>query len=107
MKYAIIGCGRISPNHVVASQKTGLDLVALCDLDLKNTLDKIRKFDLDENYVKQYTDYKQAPRTRRPGSGFPDPRPARGQSAAAASGRRRNSRRGSPLYDQIRPRIPG
>ena len=41
LKYAIIGCGRISPNHVVASQKTGLDLVALCDLDLKNTEDKI------------------------------------------------------------------
>nr|MCR5196463.1 Gfo/Idh/MocA family oxidoreductase [Pseudobutyrivibrio sp.] len=59
MKYAIIGCGRISPNHVVASQKTGLDLVALCDLDLKNTEDKIKKFDIDANYVKQYTDYKE------------------------------------------------
>ena len=58
MRYAIIGCGRISPNHVVASQKTGLDLVALCDLDLKNTEDKIKKFDLDADYVKQYTDYK-------------------------------------------------
>lgn len=66
MKYAIIGCGRISPNHVVASQKTGLDLVALCDLDLKNTLDKIRKFDLDENYVKQYTDYKQMLEEQKP-----------------------------------------
>ena len=44
MKYAIIGCGRISPNHVVASQKTGLDLVALCDLDLKNSsIQTIRK----------------------------------------------------------------
>ena len=58
MRYAIIGCGRISPNHEVASQKTGLDLVALCDLDLKNTEDKIKKFDLDADYVKQYTDYK-------------------------------------------------
>ena len=58
MKYAIIGCGRISPNHVVASQKTGLEMVALCDINPDNMIDKIKKFDLPDT-VKQYTDYKE------------------------------------------------
>ena len=31
MKCAIIGCGRIALNHILAIQRNGLDLVALCD----------------------------------------------------------------------------
>lgn len=45
MKYALIGCGRISPNHIVAAQKNGLEIVALCDIFEENMLDKIKKFD--------------------------------------------------------------
>lgn len=56
MKYALIGCGRISPNHIVAAQRNGLNIVALCDSDEKNIEDKIKKFDLG-NDVKKYTDY--------------------------------------------------
>lgn len=58
MKYALIGCGRISPNHIVAAQKNGLDIVAICDIDSKNMEDKIKKFDLPER-TKCYTDYKE------------------------------------------------
>lgn len=57
MKYALIGCGRISPNHVVAAQNNGLEIVALCDIDPSLMEDKIIKFDLDKN-IPQYTDYK-------------------------------------------------
>lgn len=58
MRHAVIGCGRISPNHIVASQKTGLELVALCDI-LDSTMDeKIEKFKLTSS-VKKYTDYKE------------------------------------------------
>lgn len=32
MNYALIGCGRIARNHLIAVQNTGLELVALCDL---------------------------------------------------------------------------
>lgn len=56
MKYALIGCGRISPNHIVAAQKNGLDLVALCDLSRENMEDKAFKFDLDSG-VRRYVDY--------------------------------------------------
>lgn len=31
MKYALIGCGRISPNHIAATKTNGLGVVALCD----------------------------------------------------------------------------
>jgi UDP-N-acetyl-2-amino-2-deoxyglucuronate dehydrogenase len=55
MKYALIGCGRISPNHVVAAQNNGLEIVALCDIVRANAEDKIIKFDLDK--VKVYEDY--------------------------------------------------
>lgn len=34
MKYALVGCGRIAVNHIKAFRNNGLELVALCDLDL-------------------------------------------------------------------------
>lgn len=56
MRYALIGCGRISPNHIVAARNNQLDIVALCDIVQENMDDKIIKFDLD-NSVHRYTDY--------------------------------------------------
>ena len=58
MRYALIGCGRISPNHIVAAQKNNLDIVAICDVNEHNMRDKILKFKLPPS-VKCYTDYKQ------------------------------------------------
>lgn len=65
MKYALIGCGRISPNHIVAAQKNNLEIVALCDIVYENIEDKIRKFDLPES-VKRYTDYRDMLQTEKP-----------------------------------------
>ncbi len=58
MRYALIGCGRISPNHIVAAQQSQLDIVALCDIAEHNMRDKIIKFKLPGT-VKRYTDYKE------------------------------------------------
>lgn len=58
MKYALIGCGRISPNHIMAAIRNELELVALCDVVEENIDDKITKFDLPVT-VKKYTDYKE------------------------------------------------
>ena len=58
MRYALIGCGRISPNHIVAAQKNNLDIVAICDLEAHNMKDKILKFKLPST-VHCYTDYKE------------------------------------------------
>lgn len=57
LKYALIGCGRISPNHLAAAIENDLEIVALCDLMQENIKDKIAKFNLPET-TNQYTDYK-------------------------------------------------
>ena len=58
MKYALIGCGRISPNHIAAAQNNELDIVAVCDVAQENMQDKILKFKLPDT-VKRYSDYKE------------------------------------------------
>ena len=58
MKYALIGCGRISPNHIVAAKHNDLELVAICDIVEHNMKDKVIKFNLPKN-VRCYTDYRE------------------------------------------------
>lgn len=55
MKYALIGCGRISPNHIAAARTNHLDFAGLSDIDDTMIQDKVVKFDLQN--VSQYTDY--------------------------------------------------
>ncbi len=59
MRYALIGCGRISPNHVMAAKNNELEMVAFVDVDVNHAEDKIIKFDLQEKNVKVYSDYKE------------------------------------------------
>ena len=56
MKYALIGCGRISPNHIEAAKKNNLDFVAMCDVLYDAMLEKSDRFGLES--VRKYTDYK-------------------------------------------------
>lgn len=56
MKYAIIGCGRISSNHIAAALENDLEIVALCDIVETSAQEKAQQFQL--NNVKIYTDYK-------------------------------------------------
>jgi len=65
MKYALIGCGRISPNHIMAAKRNDLEIVALCDVVEENIEDKITKFELPES-VKKYTDYKELLQNEQP-----------------------------------------
>ncbi|MHB1484457.1 MAG: Gfo/Idh/MocA family protein [Saccharofermentanales bacterium] len=58
LKYALIGCGRISPNHIAAAIKNGLDIVALCDIVPDCIEDKILKFDIPPTIYK-YSNYKE------------------------------------------------
>lgn len=57
LKFGIIGCGRISPNHIAAALANNLEIVALCDIIEGNMNDKIVKFELPKT-TKKYTDYK-------------------------------------------------
>lgn len=56
LKYAIIGCGRISPNHIAAALEHKLEIVALCDIDESKMDDTIRDFNLPAN-TKKYFNY--------------------------------------------------
>lgn len=58
MKYAIIGCGRISPNHIAAAVANQLTIVALCDLLPQNMEGIRKKFDLSSD-IGEYVDYKE------------------------------------------------
>lgn len=57
LKYAIIGCGRISYNHFAAALENNLEFVAVCDLIPESMSEKVEKYQLTD--VKQYTDYKE------------------------------------------------
>ena len=56
MKYALIGCGRVSPNHIVAATKNGLEIVALCDISKNSVFELKEKCPLIKN-VKSYKNY--------------------------------------------------
>ncbi len=57
-RYALIGCGRISPNHIAAAIDNGLEIVALCDIVPEKIEEKIRMFHLPET-THTYTDYQE------------------------------------------------
>lgn len=58
MKYALIGCGRISYNHVAAAQANQLEIVALCDIVPSHMEEKAKAFALSDR-VRHYTDYRE------------------------------------------------
>ena len=56
MKYALIGCGRVSKNHIKAATLNNLEIVALCDIIPEKAQKLIDNFSLSN--VKIFTDYK-------------------------------------------------
>lgn len=59
MKYALIGCGRISTNHIKAAVNNNLDIVAVCDIVPENMEGVLAKHGLEnDTSIKRYTDYK-------------------------------------------------
>lgn len=59
MKYALIGCGRISTNHIKAAVNNHLKIAAVCDIVPEHMEALLAKHDLqDETSIKRYTDYK-------------------------------------------------
>ena len=49
MRYALIGCGRVSGNHIAAALDNGLEIVALCDVDISAAAKKKRAFALSDS----------------------------------------------------------
>jgi len=58
MRYALIGCGRISTNHIAAAVRNELDIAAVCDLFPERMEEVLSKHGLEkDNGIKRYTDY--------------------------------------------------
>lgn len=60
MKYALIGCGRISTNHIAAAVRNGFEIVAVCDVLPEKMEEVLAKHELDgDTSIARYTDYRQ------------------------------------------------
>ena len=58
MRYALIGCGRISINHIKAAVNNNLEIIAVCDLQPERMEEVLAKQGLEKkNRIKRYTDY--------------------------------------------------
>ncbi|MEG0020487.1 MAG: Gfo/Idh/MocA family oxidoreductase, partial [Oscillospiraceae bacterium] len=67
MKYAIIGCGRISTNHIKAAVENGLEIVAVCDVIPQRMEELLAKHSLEkQKSIARYTDYKQMLKAEKP-----------------------------------------
>ncbi len=60
IKYAQIGCGRISTNHIKAAVANKIDIVAVCDVIPEHMEAVLAKHGLEnDSSIKRYTDYKE------------------------------------------------
>lgn len=60
MRYALIGCGRISTNHIKAAVQNNLEITAVCDVMPEHMENVLKKHGLHENpLIRRYTDYRQ------------------------------------------------
>lgn len=57
LRYALIGCGRVSPNHIAAAIENGLNIVAVCDLNQQKISHTVERFNLER--VTPYQDYQE------------------------------------------------
>ncbi|MBR3953906.1 MAG: Gfo/Idh/MocA family oxidoreductase [Clostridia bacterium] len=68
MKYALIGCGRVSPHHLKAAKTNGLEIVAFCDCSSENIDDMLRRASLTEEFgtLPRYADWNTLLHTEKP-----------------------------------------
>ena len=65
LKYAIIGCGRISRNHIAAAMENQLEIVAVCDIEDTKIDDIIHTFNLGTD-TRKYIDYNEMLQKEKP-----------------------------------------
>lgn len=59
MNYALIGCGRISTNHIAAAARNGFTIVAVCDVIPEKMEEVLGKHALaDDPSIARYVDYR-------------------------------------------------
>ena len=66
MKYALIGCGRISPNHLEAAINNNLEIVGICDIVPEHMVGLLEKLNIEKDAYKKYTNYKEMLENEKP-----------------------------------------
>lgn len=67
MRYALIGCGRISTNHIKAAVNNKLEIVGVCDILPEKMEELLEKHELkNDNSIHRYTDYKELVAAEKP-----------------------------------------
>ena len=57
IRYALIGCGRIAPNHLPSALGCGMEVVALCDINPQAIDVLLDGLNLSDLHMKRYSDY--------------------------------------------------
>jgi predicted dehydrogenase len=65
MKYALIGCGRVSPSHIKAAIENRLEIVGICDIRSQSMESLITRFEVIKD-VNRYVDYIKMLETEKP-----------------------------------------
>ena len=63
-RYCLIGCGRVSPEHLRAARENSLELAGLCDTDPQSLAENLGREQLDD--VPVYEDYREMLRALKP-----------------------------------------
>jgi len=59
LTYALVGCGRIAPNHLKAAEANGLEIAAVCDIVLDRASDVLKHLSgASKQNTRVYADYK-------------------------------------------------
>ncbi len=62
MDYALIGCGRVAPNHIKAAKENGFRIVAVCDVDFSHIdalFEKAGFSEEEKQGIARYADYRE------------------------------------------------
>lgn len=58
MRYALVGCGRVSPNHLKAAVENGFEILSVCDIDNSHIDDMFsRAVSCDSENIRRYSSY--------------------------------------------------
>jgi predicted dehydrogenase len=64
MRYCLIGCGRVSPEHLRAAKQNNLEIAGLCDVSPESLAENLGREQLDD--IPVYRDYREMLRVLKP-----------------------------------------
>lgn len=67
MRYALVGCGRVSPNHIKAAVENGFEILSVCDVDESHIDDMFeRAVSCNKEAIRRYSSFTEMYDTEKP-----------------------------------------